>query len=125
MLPLKLCAILMAIFVALGAFYGAGQVNQNMVRYIHFSAPIQVLYFSLLLAGVIFLLTHFGFPLSVAQLGMGALAGWNLATGGLVNWWDILNLAKAWIFSPLIAGTIAFLIFKLARIYLKVHPVAL
>ena len=46
MLPLKLCALLMGIFVSLGAFYGAGEVNQNMVRYIHFSEPVQVLYFS-------------------------------------------------------------------------------
>ena len=125
MLPLKLCAILMAIFVALGAFFGSGEVAQNMARYIHFEPPVQVLYFSLLLAGVIFLLTYLGLPLSVAQLGMGALAGWNLATGGLVLFSDILDLAKAWLFSPLISGTIAFFVFKLARFYLKIHPVAL
>lgn len=125
MLSLRLCAVLMALFVTLGAFYGSGEVAHNMVRYIHFEPPVQVLYFSLLLAGVIFLLTYFGLPLSVAQLGMGALAGWNLATGGLVQFSDILDLVKAWIFSPLIAGMIAFFVFKLVRIYLKVHPVAL
>ncbi len=125
MLPLKLCAVLMGIFVMLGAFCGSGEVAQNMVRYIHFTSPFQVFYFSILLSLVIFLLTYFGLPLSVAQLGMGALAGWNLASGGLVQFSDILNLVKAWIFSPLIAGVIAFYAFLFLRCYLKVHPIAL
>lgn len=125
MLPLKLCAVLMSIFIVLGAFYGSSEISQTMVRYIHFDPPIQVFYFSLLLASVIFLLTYLGLPLSVAQLGMGALAGWNLAIGGLVEFSDILDLVKAWFFSPLISGMIAFCVFKLARLYLKIHPVAL
>ena len=125
MLSVKLCAILMAVFITLGSFYGSNEVSENMVRYIRFDPSIQVLYFSLLLAGIIFLLTSLGLPISVAQLGMGALAGWNLATGGLVQFSDILNLAKAWIFSPLIAAIIAFVVFKFARFYLKIHPVAL
>lgn len=125
MLPLKLCAILMGVFITLGSFYGSGAVSQNLVQYINFSSPIQVLYFSLLLSGVIFLLTNFGLPLSVAQLGMGALAGWNLATGGLVRITDIFSLAQAWVFSPLIAGSIAFVVFKVLRVFLKVHPVPL
>ncbi len=125
MLSFKLCAFLMAVFISLGTFCGSKEINQNIMHYIHFIDSVQVFYYALLLAGVIFVLTHLGLPLSVAQLGMGALAGWNLATGGHVQFSDILNLMKAWIFSPAIAGIIAFFIFKFARLYLKVHPVAL
>lgn len=125
MLPLQLCAFLMGLFIALGAFIGIGDVNESVSRYVYFSDPASVFYFCLILAGLIFLLTYLGLPLSVAQMGMGGLAGWNLASGGQVRLAEILTLLHAWIFSPLFAGMIAFIVFKVLRCVLRKYPVSL
>ncbi|MBE6446814.1 MAG: inorganic phosphate transporter [Alphaproteobacteria bacterium] len=125
MLPLRLCAFLMGIFIALGAFVGIGEVSESVSRYVAFTNPISVFYFSVLLALLIFIFTYLGLPLSVAQMGMGGLAGWHLATNGQMHLSQILILVQAWIFSPLFSAFIAFVIFKIFRYLLKKHPVSL
>lgn len=122
---LKSSALLMGIFVTLGAFIGADNVRESVSQYVYFSDPVHVVYFSLILSALIFILTYLGLPLSVAQMGMGALAGWNLASGGKVRLNEILNLLECWIFSPVFSGLIAFFVFKMVRRFLKTHHVPL
>ena len=125
LLPLRLCAFLMGVFIALGAFWGIGNVDDSVSRYVYFTDPVCVFYFCVILATLIFVLTYLGLPLSVAQMGMGGLAGWNLASGGTVRLSEILTLFQAWIFSPIFSALIAFVIFKGLRLFLKRHPVSL
>ena len=122
-LSLKFAAFLTAVFLLLGALFNSSGTTRTMEELASFQHLPEAFWFSLVVALMMLLLTKVGIPASIAQLSIGSLVGWNLAFGKSILWDKIVAVAFGWIYSPLIACVIAWLVFKGVRFFLKCYPV--
>ena len=121
-------AILVAcIFEFAGAYLAGGEVTSTIRKgiidpNILSGSPDLLIYgmlSSLLAAGIWLLIaSYFGWPVSTTHSIVGAIVGF-AAVGISINaveWNKVTTIAASWVVSPLLAGTISFLIFKSVQI---------
>ena len=115
--------IIAAIFETAGAMLAGGQVTDTIRSKIIdaslFSGSPEILIYgmlaSLLAAGTWLLIaTRFGWPVSTTHSIVGAVIGFALVVLGAksIYWHQVLNIALSWIITPIIAGVIAYLLFR-------------
>ena len=116
-------AVLVAcIFEFAGAYLAGGEVTSTIRKSIIDSAIIgqtpELLVFgmiaSLLAAGIWLLVaSYFGWPVSTTHSIVGAIVGFASVGIGfdVVMWPKVASIASSWIVSPVLAGTISFLLF--------------
>ena len=121
-------AILVAcIFEFAGAYLAGGEVTSTIRKgiidpNIISGSPDLLIYgmlSSLLAAGLWLLIaSYYGWPVSTTHSIVGAIVGF-AAVGISINaveWNKVTTIASSWVVSPLLAGTISFLIFKSVQI---------
>lgn len=121
-------AILVAcIFEFAGAYLAGGEVTSTIRKgiidpNILSGSPDLLIYgmlSSLLAAGLWLLIaSYYGWPVSTTHSIVGAIVGF-AAVGISINaveWNKVTTIASSWVVSPLLAGTISFLIFKSVQI---------
>lgn len=121
-------AILVAcIFEFAGAYLAGGEVTSTIRKgiidpNILSGSPDLLIYgmlSSLLAAGIWLLIaSYYGWPVSTTHSIVGAIVGF-AAVGISINaveWNKVTTIASSWVVSPLLAGTISFLIFKSVQI---------
>jgi phosphate/sulfate permease len=73
------------------------------------------------------LASYFGWPVSTTHSIVGAVLGFGVMYGGVnaADWGQVGSIVASWVISPLLCGTIAFLLFTLLRktIYGSENPV--
>lgn len=122
-LTLKQAIIVAAVFEFAGAFLAGGQVTATIRKGIIDASqivdrPEHLVYGMLaaLLAAGIWLLvaSRRGWPVSTTHSIVGAIVGFAMVGIGVdsVHWGKVGQIAVSWVASPLIAGSIAFAIFK-------------
>ena len=116
-------AVLVAcIFEFAGAYLAGGEVTATIREGIIDAAVIsetpELLVFgmlaSLLAAGVWLLIaSYFGWPVSTTHSIVGAIVGFAAVGIGVdaIQWPKVASIAASWVISPVIAGTISFLLF--------------
>jgi len=95
------------------------------------STPMLLVYgmiAALLAAGIwLQLASYFGLPVSTTHSIVGSIIGFGIVIAGIesVHWHKVAEIVSSWVISPLLSGTIAYLIFRLIRkrIFLSQHPV--
>ena len=123
----KALTIKQAIFVAMifefaGAFLAGGQVTSTIRKGIidanQLAGTPELLVYgmiaALLAAGIWLLIaTYFGWPVSTTHSIVGAIVGFAAVgiSADIVSWGKVGTIVMSWVVSPLMAGTIAFLIF--------------
>ncbi|MDH5544248.1 MAG: inorganic phosphate transporter [Gammaproteobacteria bacterium] len=121
-LTIKQAIIIAAIFEFLGAFLAGGQVTKTIRKGIvdselMSSSPELLVYgmlASLLAAGLWLLVASMkGWPVSTTHSIVGAIVGFAAVGIGFeaVKWAKVGSIVASWVVSPLLAGTIAFLLF--------------
>ena len=121
-LTIKQAVLIAAVFEFLGAFLAGGEVTSTIRKGIIdvgvLSDTPEYLVFgmlaSLLAAGIWLLIAStYGWPVSTTHSIVGAIVGFAVAGIGVeaVHWGKIGSIVSSWIVSPLLAGTIAFLLF--------------
>jgi PiT family inorganic phosphate transporter len=111
-----------AVFEFAGAFLAGGEVTATIRKGIIDASlltdtPELLIYgmlASLLSAGIWLLIaTRFGWPVSTTHSIVGAVVGFAAVGIGIeaVKWSKVGTIAASWVVSPLLAGTIAFLLF--------------
>ena len=73
---------------------------------------------SLLAAGAwLQIASYFGWPVSTTHSIVGAIVGFGIIAGGAagVDWGQIVKIVMSWAISPLLSGTIAFVVFSVIR----------
>ena len=122
-LRIKQAVILAAIFEFLGAYLAGGEVTKTIRKGIvdadAFTADPNLLIWgmlaALLAAGVwLAIASKNGWPVSTTHSIVGAVVGFAAVGVGMdaVNWTKVGSIVMSWVVSPLLAGTIAFMIFK-------------
>lgn len=122
-ITIKQAIVIAILFEFAGAYLAGGEVTATIRKGIIDPAlmsdtPELLVYgmlASLLAAGIWLLVaTHFGWPVSTTHSIVGAIVGF--AAVGIsvdaVAWSKVGKIAASWIVSPLLAGTIAFILFR-------------
>ncbi|MAY70886.1 MAG: phosphate permease [Halomonas sp.] len=120
---IKQAIIIAVIFEFLGAWLAGGQVTETIRKGIINPALLendpQFLVYgmlaSLLAAGTWLLIASMkGWPVSTTHSIVGAIVGFALAGLGIeaVGWGKVGQIAASWLVSPLLAGSIGFMLFK-------------
>lgn len=122
-LTMKQAVIVAAIFEFSGAFLAGGQVTSTIRKGIIDSTAISqspdLLIFgmlaSLIAAGLWLLIASWaGWPVSTTHTIIGAIVGFAIVGIGVdaVNWVKVGTIAMSWVVSPLLSGTLAFILFR-------------
>ena len=122
-LTLKQAVIVAAIFEFAGAFLAGGQVTSTIRKGIIDADLLvgtpELLIFgmlaALLAAGIWLLIaTKYGLPVSTTHSIVGAIVGFAAVGIGIeaVKWGKVGSIAESWVFSPVIAGTLAYALFR-------------
>lgn len=122
-LTLGWAILIAAVFEAMGAVIGGGEVVDTVKggiinpAAIHDTQTFVWLMLAALLAGAVWLnvATFLGAPVSTTHSIIGAVMGAGIAAGGwgLVNWSTIAAIVSSWVLSPLLGG-----LFAVAFLYL-------
>ncbi|MFC3285743.1 inorganic phosphate transporter [Litchfieldella rifensis] len=122
-ITIKQAILIAVIFEFLGAWLAGGQVTETIRKGIInpelLQADPQLLVYGMLaslLAAATWLLiaSMRGWPVSTTHSIVGAIVGFAMAGLGLeaIGWGRVGQIAASWVVSPLMSGTIAFLLFK-------------
>jgi len=122
-LRLKQAVVLAAIFEFSGAYLAGGEVTKTIRKGIvepdAFSADPNLLIWgmlaALLAAGTwLAVASRKGWPVSTTHSIVGAVVGFAAVGIGMdaVNWGKVGTIVMSWVVSPLLAGTMAFMVFK-------------
>lgn len=125
-LTLKQAVLVAAIFEFAGAFLVGAHVTDTVRKGMFnpeiFATDIYALVYgmmaALMAAGVwLQLATYFGMPVSTTHSIVGAVVGFVLILQGYdaINWAKIANIVASWVISPLMSGSISYLIFTIIR----------
>ena len=122
-LKLRTAIIIAAIFEFAGAFLAGGEVTTTIRKGMMDSSLLvddpDVLVYgmlaSLLAAGTWLLIaTRYGLPVSTTHSIVGAIVGFAAVVIGAdaVNWGKVGSIAMSWVISPLLAGGLAYFLFR-------------
>ena len=128
-LTIRQAVVVAAIFEFAGAYLAGGQVTQTIRKGIIDTSLLvdtpDLLVFgmlaSLLAAGVWLLVaSRAGWPVSTTHTIVGAIVGFAAVGVGIdaVNWGKVGSIALSWVISPLLAGTIAYNLFRSVQVYI-------
>ena len=135
-LTVKRAVIIAAILEFAGAFFVGTHVSETIRSGIissdMFTGHELDLVFGMigaLIAAAVWLqvASYFGWPVSTTHSIVGAVLGFGVMYGGMqvANWGKVGSIVSSWVISPLLSGTIAYVIFSLLRraIYYNEDPV--
>ncbi|MFT5133083.1 MAG: PiT family inorganic phosphate transporter [Gammaproteobacteria bacterium] len=122
-ITLRTAVIIAAIFEFAGAYLAGGEVTstirKGMVDATLMSGTPELLVYgmlsSLLAAGVWLLIaSRYGLPVSTTHSIVGAIVGFAAVGIGVeaVKWDKVISIVMSWLISPVLAGTMSYLLFK-------------
>lgn len=120
---LKQALVIAAVFETAGALLAGGEVTDTIRSHVldtdTFATMPDIFIYgmlaALLAAGTWLLIaSYFGLPVSTTHSIVGAIVGFGLISVGYdgIRWEIVFNIVLSWIFTPLIAGIIAYLLFR-------------
>lgn len=121
-LTIKQAIVIATIFEFMGAFLAGGQVTDTIrkglldVDSLGMDTDILILgMMASLLAAACWLIfaSKFGWPVSTSHTIVGAIVGFGAVNLGMsaVDWHKISHIAISWVFSPVLGGVLAYLLF--------------
>lgn len=135
-LTIKRAVILAAVLEFSGSFLVGSHVSETIRKGIvspqlFTGHPMDLVYgmIGALLAAAIWLqfATYFGWPVSTTHSIVGSVIGFGAVVGGIhaVEWGKVGSIVASWVVSPLLSGTLAFIVFTFLRrqIYYQDNPI--
>ncbi|GAB4352635.1 MAG: inorganic phosphate transporter [Gammaproteobacteria bacterium] len=121
-ITIKQAVIIAAVFEFAGAYLAGGEVTgtirKGIVDATHFVDTPELLVYGMLAALLaagswLLVASHFGWPVSTTHSIVGAIVGFAAVGIGpeIVKWGKVGSIVMSWVVSPLMAGTISFLLF--------------
>lgn len=114
-LSFRQATLTIAIFTLLGAYLRGYKVMKTVGKGIVPSGylTIELAVIALLSAGVwVTIATIKGLPVSTTQAIVGGVVGVGLSISAPIRWITMLKIAAAWVFSPILAGVLAAVLYR-------------
>lgn len=125
MVTLKTATCIAILFVLLGALLSSAGPSSSMLQLGHPDTMAEAFVITVSAGIVLFGMTSWGIPISIAQAMVGATIGFTLAQGGFFPKNIMQKTISAWCISPFLGAGVAFVVFKAMRWWLKCCPMKL
>jgi len=113
MISFKKAAILCGIFVILGAVVSGAGAAKTLGELGAVNAIAGAFVTALAAALTVYWLTVLGYPVSTTQAIVGAIIGWDLFAGALIDYGALVEMALSWVISPVLAAVFSAVLYKL------------
>jgi PiT family inorganic phosphate transporter len=124
MVKFRTAAIVCSIFVILGAVISGAGASHTLGKLGSINAIAGAFMVAFAAAMSVYLMTLARYPVSTSQAIVGAIIGWNLFTGSVIDTNSLTKIVLTWVACPILAAIFAMLIYKLVAIYInfsKIH----
>lgn len=118
MVRFRTAALVSTIFIILGAVISGGGTTETLGQLGGVNALAGSFTVALMAGLTVAMMTKMKLPVSTSQAVVGAILGWNLFTGSPTDYKALAEIVGTWIFSPILAGIFAILLYLLARRFL-------
>lgn len=118
MVKFRTAALVATIFVILGAVISGGGTTETLGQLGAVNALAGSFTVALMAGLTVAMMTKMKLPVSTSQAVVGAILGWNFFTGSPTDYKALVEIVGTWIFSPILAGIFAILLYLLARRFL-------
>ena len=112
MISFKKAAILSGIFVILGAVISGAGAARTLGELGAVNAIAGAFVVALAAAITVYWLTVLGYPVSTTQAIVGAIIGWDLFSGALIDYGSLEAIVLSWVISPVLAAIFSALLYK-------------
>jgi PiT family inorganic phosphate transporter len=124
MISFKKAATFCGIFVILGAVISGAGAARTLGELGSVNAIAGAFVVALAAAVTVYWLTVLGYPVSTTQAIVGAIIGWDLFSGALIDYGSLEKIVLSWVISPVLAAIFSALLYKaIAHLiqHVKVH----
>ena len=120
MVSFRKAAAICSVFVILGAVISGAGAADTLGKLGAIDTLAGSFVAAVAAAVTVYLMTHFGLPVSTSQAIVGAIIGWNMHSGSPTDLSVVLKIVGTWIACPILAGLIAMLLYKATVFGLRV-----
>ncbi len=124
MVKFRVAALVASIFVILGAVISGAGAAHTLGKLGSVNALGGSFTVALAAALTVSWMTKLGLPVSTTQAIVGAIVGWDLFSGSLIDTGALSKIVSTWVISPLLTCIFAYLLFSLVRWFvrtIKIH----
>ena len=119
MVSFKTAAIISSIFIVIGAVYAGSGASQTLGTLGSVNTLAGAFMVALAAALTIYWTVKISIPVSTSQAIVGSIIGWNFFANRATDISVLTKIIGTWIFCPILAGTIALLLYFLLRFIIK------
>jgi PiT family inorganic phosphate transporter len=119
MISFRKAAIYCGLFVILGAVVSGAGAAKTLGELGAVNAIAGAFVVALAAGVTVYWLTTFGYPVSTTQAIVGAIIGWDLFAGALIDIVALEKIVLSWFISPILAALFSALLYKLAASWMK------
>ncbi len=125
MVRFKVAAIVASVFVIIGAVISGAGAAHTLGRLGAVNAIAGSFTVALAAAVTVAWMTKLSLPASATQAIVGAIVGWDLFSGALIDTGALSKILATWVICPVLSGVFAYIIYKIVVYYLKVSKIHL
>lgn len=111
----KTAAIIMSIFVILGAVASGAGASHTLGKLGSISSLSGAFIVALSSAVTIFFMTKYGLPVSTSQSIVGAIVGWNLFSSNPTSMETLSKIVMTWVLCPVLSAVFSVLFYKILK----------
>ncbi len=119
MISFKKAALFCGIFVILGAVVSGAGAAKTLGELGAVNAIAGAFVVALAAAVTVYWLTVLGYPVSTTQAIVGAIIGWDLFSGALIDYGSLEKIVLSWVISPVLAAIFSALLYKVIAHWIK------
>ena len=119
MISFRKAAIFCGIFVILGAVISGAGAARTLGELGAVNAMAGAFVVALAAAFTVYWLTKLGYPVSTTQAIVGAIIGWDLFSGAMIDFLALEKIVLSWVISPVLAAIFGALLYKLIALLIK------
>ena len=123
MVKFRTAAIVCSIFVILGAVISGAGASHTLGRLGSINAIAGAFMVAFAAAMSVYLMTLARFPVSTSQAIVGAIIGWNLFTGSLIDTHSLTKIILTWVACPILSAIFAMIIYKFVAMYIRLMKI--
>jgi PiT family inorganic phosphate transporter len=119
MISFRKAAIFCGLFVILGAVFSGAGAAKTLGELGAVNAIAGAFVVALAAGATVYWLTVLGYPVSTTQAIVGAIIGWDLFAGALIDIVALEKIVLSWVVSPVLAAIFSALLYKMIALLMK------
>ncbi len=119
MVKFRTAAIIASIFVIIGAVISGAGAAHTLGKLGAVNALGGSFTVALAAAITVAWMTKLGLPVSTTQAIVGAIVGWDLFAGALIDTDALTKIVATWVINPILTGFFAYVLYKLTMFFLR------